>query len=294
MNGIIVINKESNMTSFDCVNIAKKVFSTKKIGHTGTLDPLATGVLVLCIDDATKLVPFLESDSKIYEAELTLGYSTTTQDLEGEVVDKKLVSYIEESTIDDVLNSFIGKISQTPSIYSAIKVNGKKLYEYARSNKEVEIPSRNIEIYSIERISDIEYLNNECKFSIRCHVSKGTYIRSLCFDIAARLGYPGVMSKLVRIQSGIFNINDANSLDDLKNNNVNIISMKDALKGYYQVELPELLPKILNGCKLEKDEVISIYNKGIKSFVVTNNSDIVAIYELDSSSERYKAIRVWN
>lgn len=290
MNGLLILNKDKNMTSFDCVAIAKKVFNTKKVGHTGTLDPLATGVLVLCVGDATKLVPFLEADSKTYIAEVLIGKSTTTYDLEGEVTKETKVSSLSDDEVDNVLKKFVGNITQTPPIYSAIKVNGKKLYEYARNNKEVEIPQRNVTINSLERISDVVIYDGIAKFSIKCDVSKGTYIRSLCFDIAKELGYPGLMSSLVRTRSGNFKLDDSYSIDDLKNGNVTLKNMIDGLSNYKVIDGADYLRELTNGKPISFNSIACREER----IVLTLNNELKAIYELDSTNERYKALRIWN
>lgn len=179
MDGILLINKPAGYTSHDIVGIVRKKLHTKKVGHCGTLDPDATGVLVVCVNKATKAIQFLMSDTKFYRATLSLGKSTDTYDASGKVLEEKEVGALSENQVIDVLNSFMGKSKQKPPIYSAIKVNGKKLYEYARNGEEVEIKERNIEIMMIKMIS---FSNNEIVFDVKC--SKGTYIRSLCVDIA--------------------------------------------------------------------------------------------------------------
>ena len=213
MDGILLINKEKNMTSHDVVNKVRRVFQTKKVGHCGTLDPDATGVLVLCVGKATKALQFLTSEEKQYIATLTLGTSTDTYDASGVVLEEK--EFTGVTNVKEVLNSFIGKQKQVPPIYSAIKVNGKKLYEYARNNQEVHIEPRDIEILDIELL---EIKDNTIQFKVDC--SKGTYIRSLCVDIAKKLGYPGHMSDLIRSRSGAFKLEDCYTLEQLENKDV--------------------------------------------------------------------------
>lgn len=186
MNGIIIINKEKGYTSNDVVQIVKKIFK-EKVGHTGTLDPMATGVLPLLIGKGTNLSTYLINHDKIYHATLTLGQKMDTGDVEGNVVEEKDVEpkMLDKMYVNDILKSFIGKQIQTPPIYSAIKVNGKKLYEYARNGQEVEIPTRNITIHNMKLIELNEDVK-QIKFEVHC--SKGTYIRTLCEDIAKKLG----------------------------------------------------------------------------------------------------------
>ena len=186
MDGIIIINKQKGYTSNDVVQIVKKTFK-EKVGHTGTLDPMATGVLPLLIGKGTHISKYLIDHDKIYQATLKLGQKMDTGDSEGNIIEEKEVTsqMLEENYINDILNTFIGEQTQTPPIYSAIKVNGKKLYEYARNGQEVEIPTRNITIYKMELI-EIDKQERKIKFEVHC--SKGTYIRTLCEDVANKLG----------------------------------------------------------------------------------------------------------
>ena len=201
MDGILLINKEPNMTSRDVVNKVCHILNTKKVGHTGTLDPMATGVLVLAINKGLKIVNEITALDKEYEAEITLGINTDTLDITGKTLDTKEVNVINED-IDRVLKTFIGDYDMEVPLYSAIKINGKKLYEYARNNEEVEVPIHKVKVYELVRTSDIK----DNKFSIKCKVSKGTYIRSLVRDISKELGTVGVMSKLNRTKQGKFDI----------------------------------------------------------------------------------------
>lgn len=252
MDGILLINKTTGMTSHDVVMKIRKLLKTKKVGHCGTLDPDATGVLVICVNKATKAIQFLTADSKEYIATLSLGKSTDTYDASGKVLEEKEFNGIKN--LEEVLNSFVGKQKQLPPIYSAIKVNGKKLYEYARENKEVEIKPRDIEIKEIELLK-VE--DNEITFRVLC--SKGTYVRSLCVDIANKLGYPGHMKSLMRSQSGDFKLEDCFTLEDVEQGNYHLISMDDAFTSFD---------------KMVVDEKIVIYGKTIKSDIDHN----VAVY----------------
>lgn len=183
MNGIIIVNKPQGFTSQDVVSKIKKILNEKKAGHTGTLDPLATGVLPVLLGNSTKLSKYLIEHDKTYVAKIHLGQKTETGDNEGKVIEEKGVPELSVSKVEDILNSFLGKQKQLPPMYSAIKVNGKKLYEYARNGEIADIPEREIEVYSISLIS---FVNNEIEFEAK--VSKGTYIRTLCEDIAKALG----------------------------------------------------------------------------------------------------------
>lgn len=195
MDGIIVVNKPSGCTSHDIVSKIRKSLKLKKVGHTGTLDPLATGVLPILLGNATKLSKYLINHDKEYVATIKLGVKTETGDIEGSIIDEQKVPLFTEEQIIEVLNSFVGKQKQMPPMYSAIKVNGKKLYEYARNGEKIEVTPRDIEIYNI---SFLQYIDNKIKFKVSC--SKGTYIRSLCEDIAQKLNTVGTMENLERTQ----------------------------------------------------------------------------------------------
>lgn len=258
MEGILVIHKEKHMTSHDVVGKLRRILKTKKIGHAGTLDPLATGVLVIGVGRATKLLQFLMADKKVYRASLQLGKATTTYDLEGEVTQTKTYQHdITQEQVLNVLNSFLGDSMQLPPIYSAIKKDGKPLYEYAREGIEVDVEARPIHISEIQLI---EFKDNEITFDVVC--SKGTYIRSLCVDIAAKLNYPGVMSQLLRIRSGNFSIEDAVYLKDVEAGNYQMIAIDDALKA-----MPSLIVEdeniVFHGKKIKSkiDHEVAVYDK---------------------------------
>ena len=263
MDGILVINKSKGLTSNDIVKKVKKILNTK-VGHTGTLDPNATGVLPLLLGNATKVSKYLINHDKEYEAVIKLGVKTTTADVEGEIIEEKEVNKekLKEENIEEVLKSFIGKQQQIPPINSAIKVNGKKLYEYARQGKEVEIKARNIEIYDLKLLK-IDSKNDELTINVKC--SKGTYIRSLCEDIAVKLETLGYMKELNRIQVGEFNIKDSVTIEEFKANienkdYSNIIGIEEIFK-----EIPEITikqreyEKYLNGVKIDTDNMDGIY-----------------------------------
>jgi len=268
MNGIILINKEMDYTSRDVVNIISKKFHTKKVGHAGTLDPMATGVLVVCIGSSTKLVEILTGHDKEYIAEITLGILTDTLDTTGNVIKSEDVYFSKEEIID-ALNKMLGEYNQEVPIYSAVRINGKKLYEYARDNEEVVLPSRMVSVKSIELIDDIKYIDNKVVFSFKCTVSKGTYIRALVNDIASKLGTVGTMSKLNRTKQGTFNIEDAQKLSD----DLVIINPTDILPYKKVIVSEELKQDILNGKVLD-----NIYNEDVIAFVDTSNKTL-AIYK---------------
>lgn len=288
MDGVIIVNKPEKFTSRDVVNVLCKKFKTKKIGHTGTLDPLATGVLVLCVGTSTKLVEVLTANDKEYVAELTLGLLTDTLDITGNVL-KKEKAFISKEQIIDVLNSMIGSYEQEVPIYSAVKVNGKKLYEYARLNEKVELPKRMVNIKNIELISDIKYIDNKTVFSIKCHVSKGTYIRSLVNDIAKSLGTIGVMSKLNRTRQGIFDISNSYTLEDIENNNYKLLSIKEALINIKNIEVSDdLLFKIKNGTRLE-----NIYNSDMVLFIDKMGKEVALYKVLEDDNKILKLYKMF-
>ena len=258
MDGIIVINKEKEYTSHDVVAKLKKKLNISKVGHTGTLDPNATGVLPILIGKGTKFSKYLINHDKIYEVELELGKKTDTADIEGKVIEEENVDekYIKENLLQ-VLESFVGKQEQIPPMYSAIKKNGKKLYEYARAGEKVELEARKIEIYKIDLN---KYDKNIISFIVSC--SKGTYIRSLCEDIAEKLNTVGYMKNLKRLQVGEFNIKDAVYIDDINLENVDehLITPEEILRGIPCINLGEKKLKLfLNGVQLTANNIDGLY-----------------------------------
>lgn len=272
MDGILIIKKEKGCTSHDVVAKVKRLTKTK-VGHTGTLDPMATGVLPLLLGDGTKLSKYLIEHDKIYEATIKLGQKTDTADIEGKIIEEKSVkeNIFNTEYINKILGEFKGIQMQKPPVYSAIKINGKKLYEYARNGQSIEVPERKIEIYSIELL---EYSEKEKTITYKVHCSKGTYIRSLCEDIAEKLETVGYMQNLNRIKVGSFCIEQAVSLKQIeeavefnkeefwKNN---LITIEQFLKNKNKIVLDKRrLELFLNGVQItvkNKDEVYSIYNE---------------------------------
>ena len=216
MNGIINLKKEAGMTSHDAVFKLRKILGTKKIGHGGTLDPDVVGVLPIAVGKATRMVEFMQDEGKIYEGEITLGYSTTTEDASGEVVaETSVLSPLDEKLVDEAIASLTGPITQIPPMYSAVKVNGRKLYEYARSGQEVERPERQVTIYQFERTSLISYESELARFTFRVKCSKGTYIRTLSVDLGDKLGYAAHMSQLTRTSAAGLQLEDALTLEEI-------------------------------------------------------------------------------
>ena len=265
MKGLIIINKPKGYTSHDVVNVLRKKLNTKKVGHTGTLDPNATGVLPILVGAATKISKYLIEHEKTYIATIELGKKTDTGDAEGKIIEEDTnMKEIRIEEIEKVLKSFLGKQSQIPPMYSAIKVDGKKLYEYAREGKKVELQPREIEILDINLI---EFDNNEIEFSVRC--SKGTYIRTLCEDIAKELGTIGYMKELQRTKVNEFNIENSISLEELEDLNIEekILPIEKIFEDKPKIDLNNRKLEIfLNGVQLThelNDGVYRIYNNNI-------------------------------
>lgn len=267
MNGILVVNKPQDFTSRDVVNKVGGILKTKKIGHTGTLDPIATGVLVICIGNTTKLCEVLTSEYKEYIATIKLGIKTDTLDTTGEIIERKDFN-ITEQQIKEVLSSFLGHSTQVTPIYSAVKVNGKKLYEYAREGIEVELPTREINITNIELIS---FNNDEIVF--RTTVSKGTYIRALIDDICKKLNTVGTMSSLIRTKQGNFIIEDSYTIEDIEKGIYKLIPIEKALSNLETITIDEeTYNKVKNGSIIKKT-----FSNDIANLVYEGK--IVAIYQ---------------
>lgn len=270
MDGIIIINKEQGKTSHDIVYKVKKILN-EKVGHTGTLDPNATGVLPLLIGRGTQCSQYLIEHDKIYDVKLKLGIKTDTADIEGTIIEEKeiLEENLEEQNVKNVLEEFVGEQEQVPPMYSAIKVNGKKLYEYARKGQEVEIKPRKITIYQC-KLKKIDKQEREIHYLVHC--SKGTYIRSLCEDIAEKLGTVGYMKSLRREKVGEFSISDSITIEELEKNYQNkdfvkkhVITIEELFKKSPSIIINEQRIKhFLNGVKLSyklSDDIYRIYNE---------------------------------
>lgn len=269
LNGIVIINKPKGFTSHDVVQKVKKIIKAKKIGHTGTLDPNATGVLPLLLNQGTKLSKYFINHDKEYEVTLKLGIKTDTLDAEGIVIEEKEINWDKLESVEKVLSSLIGKQQQIPPMYSALKVKGKKLYEYARNGQTIERTPRNIEIYSID-LQEINKKQNEIKWKVAC--SKGTYIRSLCEDIATKLGTIGYMKELNRTKVGNFTLQRAISLEELEKNpekiEEHIVTMQEIFKEFPNIPLEKnQINKFLNGVLLETEKQDGIYNIDTNEYI---------------------------
>lgn len=288
--GVLNIYKEKGYTSHDVVALIRKTLNTKKVGHTGTLDPNAEGVLPICVGQATKISELITSGIKGYVATVHLGISTDTEDITGNLIEKNEIT-IDKNEIQEVVNSFVGKISQTPPMYSAIKINGKKLYELAREGKEIERKSRDIEIYSINILN---FLDNDM-FTIEVLCSKGTYIRTLCKDIGEKLGCGACMGDLTRIRSGDFYISDSIKLDEVKNlvstDNLEkaFITFEKIFSSYKKVVVNDKANKFLyNGNKISinfinADEELKNNDKVL---VYDNKKTLIGIYKVCNDDEK--------
>ena len=271
MNGLIVVNKEAGYTSRDVVNIISKLLKTKKVGHTGTLDPMATGVLVVCFNRYTKLVDMLTSLDKEYITEIKLGIETDTLDITGEVLKEEKV-FITREEIEEALRKWIGLYKMEVPIYSAVKVNGKKLYQYARQKEEVELPIKEVEIKALELL---DFKDDVIKLKIK--VSKGTYIRSFIRDFCHSLNIIGTMRSLDRTKQGEFTIDMASSLEDIKRGDYHVYHIEEILNlPIYQLSSLEY-KKVINGnsISLEIEEEIILLKKDLEE---------VAIYQREKDS----------
>ncbi|ARK30959.1 tRNA pseudouridine(55) synthase TruB [Halalkalibacter krulwichiae] len=291
-SGILILHKPRGMTSHDCVMKARRLFQTKKVGHTGTLDPDVNGVLPLCIGKATKVVEYMSGYSKEYVGEVTIGLSTSTEDSSGEIVEsKKVEERWSTDFIKELLHLFVGDSIQIPPMYSAVKVNGKKLYEYARAGKEVERPRRNITIHEIELLSDeITYLNGRASFRFRVNCSKGTYVRTLAVDIGKKLGYPAHMSDLVRTSSGPYQLNESLTFEELEVRKENSTLHETLLPFDTAVNF---LPKTVvdKGTeKLVKNGSVLQVKKGLEEFrftVYNEEGECLAVYKRHPEKEGF-------
>lgn len=288
MNGILIVNKPKNYTSRDIVNIISKKLNTKKVGHTGTLDPIAEGVLVVPIGRALKISELLTSEKKEYIAKVILGYETDMLDITGKEI-KRNIPNVDKDKLIEVLNSFVGKYNQEVPMYSAVKVNGHKLYEYARNNIQITPPSKPVEIYSITLLEGPIYKDDTVEFTMKCEVSKGTYIRSLIRDIAYKLSTYGTMKELIRTKQGSFLLEDAFTLEDIQKDNYKLLSIKEALPNIKITKISDkTLKQVKNGMVLDKffeEEISLLVDKDGKEIAIYKNIE-------NKKAKPYKMIEV--
>lgn len=284
MDGVLPLYKERGMTSFDCIRRLRQLLGTKKIGHSGTLDPNVSGVLPICVGSATKLVPYLMASGKVYAGELLIGQATTTEDLDGEVVESKTVDQpIPDEQIKATMSKMTGSLVQIPPMYSAVKVNGKRLYEYARAGETVERPKREVTISKFKILAstyDAALQQQRVRFEVHC--SKGTYVRTLAVDLAKELGYPGTMSSLTRLQSGGFELDQTLSLADVEEEVNNhtiqnyIFPARFVLRDYPQVQLTSEQWKL-------------VQNGGwLKTAVLNHDEQLIVLLYDDQAKAIYK------
>lgn len=278
IDGILLVNKPSGITSHDLVMKVRKKLMTQKIGHTGTLDPLASGVMILTVGKATKILPYITNHDKEYEAVLKLGIRTNTLDVTGEVQEEKEVKPVSVSQINEVFNSMLGSQKQVPPMFSAKKINGKKLYELAREDIEIEREACDIVIHELELL---DYNgSDEIRFRVRC--SAGTYVRVLCEDIAEKLDNIGTMKQLTRTAVDRYTLKDCYQLDEI-DINCNLISTYDILSGYPYVEIEDLKP-IYDGKKIKIDCDEDL-------IFIVNNEKVIAAYEKITDNGIYASRR---
>lgn len=276
LNGLFCINKPVGMTSFDVVAILRKKLGIKRIGHSGTLDPNASGLMLMLVGQSTKLLPFIVHQTKTYQASLQFGIKTSTADIWGEIIEKSDVIEISQEKVDEILNSFIGKQKQIPPMVSAISVNGKRLYEYARKGIEIDRVARDIEIFSITG----HLIDKGISFDVHC--SSGTYVRVLCEDIALRCGMLGTLSSLKRVQIENLDLNHACDLEEIEYDTIQWLNPKDLI--HYPMFETSMIDKVYQGKRLElntQDDRVGITHKG----------QLMAIYEYDTVQNNYRSIR---
>ncbi|MFE4349699.1 tRNA pseudouridine(55) synthase TruB [Peribacillus butanolivorans] len=293
MNGILPLWKPKGLTSHDCVFKLRKILKTKKVGHTGTLDPDVTGVLPICIGRATKVAEYLTEAGKAYEGEVTLGFSTTTEDASGDkVAEKRITQVIQREQILEVLKSLTGKIEQTPPMFSAVKVNGKKLYEYARAGIEVERPTREVTIYEITLLDErSEFKGETISFRFRVKCSKGTYIRTLAVMIGEKLGFPAHMSDLTRIESAGFKLEDCLTFAEVEafmetgQTDEFLLPLERGLFHLPKIQISDkVAKKVLNGAVLEQAKDV-VVEKGQPFVMVDPSGKAIAIYQIHPTKE---------
>ena len=296
--GILPIYKERGITSHDVVFRARRILQMKKIGHSGTLDPEVDGVLLLLLGGATKVSDYAMDLGKSYRAEVCLGIKTTTEDLTGEVVEECKVTDISVDKIKEILKSMIGEIEQKPPIYSAIKVNGRKLYEYARRGQfDVEIPTRKVNIYNISFIENSEYYKDDkFYFSIDINCGKGTYVRTIATSIGEKLNLPSAMSKLTRTRSGEITLDNCLTLSEVEQHlkdetlEEKLLRKEYALEEYKFVEIPKFRAKqVMNGLRFRKNQFPDYdFTDGI---VFTYENEAIAIYHLKDKDDELLSVK---
>ncbi len=293
VQGVVVVNKERDFTSFDVVAVCRRIFGQKAVGHTGTLDPMAEGVLPVCLGRATKLTDMLISAEKSYLCEMELGRATDTDDSTGNEIsraDPDILNNVTEEDVKTVLASFVGDNIQVPPRYAAIKINGKKLYEYAREGAEIDVPGRPVSIYAITiREMRLPFI------SFHVHCSKGTYIRSLCRDVGQKLGTGAVMTGLVREESAGFTLSDSRSLKELEQLkeegrlNEAVLPMDSLLSGFPALDIsPEGEKRLRNGNPLLKEDVGTDELSDGQIYRIYLSGQLAALYSWDENKKQLR------
>ncbi|TYC50799.1 tRNA pseudouridine(55) synthase TruB [Weissella muntiaci] len=301
MDGILPVYKPVGMTSHDVVFKLRKILHMKKIGHAGTLDPNVDGVLPIALGKATKTIEFLQAAGKTYTGEVTLGFATTTEDLDGEIIEKTpLVKPFSAEQIATAMTKLTGPITQIPPMYSAVKVNGRRLYDYARAGETVERPVRQAVIYEFERISDLEFSPQDGlqKFRFKAVVSKGTYIRTLAVDLGRELGVAAVMSQLTRQSAGGYDLSATHTLAELAER----MELQDTLGDWLQplgTALQELPHYQLTEAEFERVQhgmglPAQINLDLVDQLVLTYNADTKSVYTWQEEKQQYRPYRQLN
>lgn len=287
-NAVILLDKPQGKTSFDLISAVKRITGIKKIGHSGTLDKFATGLMVICTGNATRLTRFFLEDDKRYTGRIQLGIETDTCDITGEVISEKPFSTVDWNSAVDILSGFTGSINQIPPKYSALKIDGKRASDRMRSGEDIVLAGRDVEIYSIDVIKT-DPLQGHIDFDVFC--SKGTYIRSLARDFGWKMGTGACLSALRRVSSGVFNISDAATVDELKDATESgkmtdrsfLLNPMDVLKGFSKIVLNDAgRARVANGALFSREEVISLEDRDSNFFVIADNQEnLIAIAEID-------------
>lgn len=297
LNGVIPVHKDPGMTSHDVVARLRRILKTKQVGHTGTLDPEVSGVLPICVGQATRISEYIMEMPKEYRGQMVLGIATTTEDFTGETIETKQVEKLSVADVQNGIHSFIGEIEQIPPMYSSVKIQGKRLYELAREGKVIERKPRKVTIYDLKLINvDLDKTNPTIDFQVTC--SKGTYVRTLCVDIGKKLGYPAHMSKLIRTSSGAFKIDQSYTISEIETlmetNQIQTVvtPMAEALPYLEKIQLTndEIHNKIYNGQRISLD---SPAKKSGLVKIVDNEGNLAALYEKSNNSIMLKPKKVF-
>lgn len=285
MFGILLIDKPQDWTSHDVCQKAKRLLGEKRIGHSGTLDPMATGLLVLCVGEATKVVKYLSNHDKVYEATITFGIQTDTEDITGKVLKREVVDAFSINQFDDVLCQSVGLLTQTVPLYSAVKVKGKKLYEYARANQTIsELPTREIEIKAISRLSDVSLEEGLAHVKIQVHVSKGTYIRSLATYFGEQMNLPATLSQLRRTRVGQFDIEEALTIESVNSSQLTNIPLQRALSMPTFLIQPDMEKSVENGAMFE----VNVFPSLEDTLLLDHHNQPLAIYTYDENKHKMR------